>query len=751
MTKRIANAGLRVRVLLVVLLAAAPVMGLLTYAYLDARRAAARTVEESAHRLARLAALEHERLIAGTRYLLFALANEVRYRGADVCVPFFAGLKERYAYYANVGVVGLDGRVVCSGIPTRGPVHLGDRSYFKQAIATHDFAVGEYQIGRFTGRAVLAFGFPVVDDAGAVTAVVFAGLDLSWLNRAAAEAALPAGTTVTVIDRNGVILAQFPEPSRWVGRAVELSPVVKKVLASHDGATLDVGPDGVRRIYGFRPLGQSGQGEIAHVLVGLPLDVAYASVNRIAARNAAGLGVILLLVLAAAWYGSEALILRPVQAVVAAARRLREGDLGARVGLPATGGELGQLLRTFDEMASVLQEREQALRATEQELREALADAQRRLTRLRALRTIDLAILGNLDLRRTLSVIVSKAMHELRVHAADILLLDARTQTLESVAARGFRSPLLHRPRLALGEGPAGRAAQERAVVTVPDLSADPAAESLVAVPGEAFVAYWAVPLIASDRVTGVLELFHRAPLAPDAEWEHFLETLAGQAAIAIDTARLLDDLRRAHDDLARAYDATLAGWSRALDLRDRETEGHTQRVTDMTLRLAEAMGVARDDLVHIRRGALLHDIGKMGIPDRILTKPAPLTPEEWAIMRRHPVYAYEMLSPVEFLRPALDIPYAHHEKWDGTGYPRGLKGEAIPLAARIFAVVDAWDALRSDRPYRPAWSEDRVLQYLRDRAGRDFDPEVVDAFLRMTLRAASGPPAASGRGERSS
>ena len=186
------------------------------------------------------------------------------------------------------------------------------------------------------------------------------------------------------------------------------------------------------------------------------------------------------------------------------------------------------------------------------------------------------------------------------------------------------------------------------------------------------------------------------------------------------------------NEAIIQAYDATIEGWSRALDLRDKETEGHCQRVTDLTMRLAVAMGLCGEDLIQIRRGALLHDIGKMGIPDHILLKPGPLTEDEWQIMRRHPQYAYEMLRPISFLRAALDIPWCHHEKWDGTGYPRGLAGEAIPLSARLFSLVDVWDALRSDRPYRKAWSEDRVREHLCSCAGTHFDPTLVPLFLSV-------------------
>ena len=191
-------------------------------------------------------------------------------------------------------------------------------------------------------------------------------------------------------------------------------------------------------------------------------------------------------------------------------------------------------------------------------------------------------------------------------------------------------------------------------------------------------------------------------------------------------------NLEHAHAELKAAYEATIEGWSRAMDLRDRETEGHTQRVTQLTLKLAEAAGMEYNELVHIRRGALLHDMGKLGIPDAILLKPDKLTDDEWAFMRRHPQLAYDMLHPIEYLRPALDIPFCHHEKWDGTGYPRKLKGNEIPLAARIFAIVDVWDAVTSDRPYRPAWQKEVALLYLQEQSGKHFDPQVVELFFKI-------------------
>lgn len=361
-------------------------------------------------------------------------------------------------------------------------------------------------------------------------------------------------------------------------------------------------------------------------------------------------------------------------------------------------------------------------------------ETQRHLHHVQALHQIDIAVSGSVDLRTSLGVFLDHACAQLGVDAADVLLLNPHSQTLEFAAKRGFRTPALQYTKLRLGDGFAGKAALSRRTIATPDLIRD--IDGLTRSPfiqREGFVSYFGVPLIAKGNVNGVLEIFHRSRLDPSQEWIEFLETLAGQAGIAIDSAQMHASLQRANIELSLAYDSTLEGWSAALDLRDRETEGHTQRVTEMTLRLSREMGIGERDLVHVRRGALLHDIGKMGIPDAILFKPGPLTEEEWKIMRKHPENAYQLLSPIAFLKPALDIPYCHHEKWDGTGYPRGLKGEQIPLAARIFAVADVWDALLSNRPYRQAWSKPDVVKHVRTLAGTHFDPRVAKIFLGMT------------------
>jgi len=357
---------------------------------------------------------------------------------------------------------------------------------------------------------------------------------------------------------------------------------------------------------------------------------------------------------------------------------------------------------------------------------------ERQVRRLSTLRAIDRVISGSFDLRVTLGVILEHTVAELGVDAVSVLVQQPHLHTLEYAASRGFRTRAIERTRVRVGESFAGRVALERQIVHVPDLVARANGWIVKEVGAEGYTEYYGVPLIAKGNVVGVMEIFNRAPLPRDAEWRAFCETLAGQAAIAIDNARLFTDLQRSHTDLMLAYDATIEGWSRALELRDQETEGHTERVTEITLRLARAFGISEEEITHIRRGALLHDIGKISIPDAILLKPGKLTDEEMVLMCGHAQRAYEMLLPIEYLRPALDIPYCHHERWDGTGYPRGLKGEEIPLAARLFAIADVYDALTSDRPYRKAWSRDDALAYIRQQAGAYFDPRVVEVFLQI-------------------
>jgi putative nucleotidyltransferase with HDIG domain len=411
-------------------------------------------------------------------------------------------------------------------------------------------------------------------------------------------------------------------------------------------------------------------------------------------------------------------------------------SLGPKRSEQLYGSEDKQILLTLSHQVAVAIQNAQLYTTAQQELiqrREAEKRLQLQLKRLSALQNINIAITTNIDLQIPLYLLLEQVTDQLDVDAADVLLMDEENQQLFFVAGRGFQTDALKYTKLNIGEGLAGRAAEIMDVVYINDLSEEKTLlKQSPLLEGEGFVAYYGAPLISKGKVQGVLEVFHRSPLKPDEEWENFLHTLTSETAIAVDNALLFRDLEKSNLDLAVAYETTLEGWARTLELRDRETQGHSQRVLDLTLRLARKLGFTDEELVHVQRGALLHDIGKMGVPDHILLKEGTLTEAEWEIMRKHPIYAYEMLSTIPFLRKALDIPYCHHEKWDGSGYPRGLKGEEIPLSARIFAIVDVWDALLSDRPYRKAWTEEKTLEYIKAESGSHFDPMVVDAFMQI-------------------
>ncbi len=351
---------------------------------------------------------------------------------------------------------------------------------------------------------------------------------------------------------------------------------------------------------------------------------------------------------------------------------------------------------------------------------------------LSALRNIDTAISANFDLNITLQLLVNHTVSLLGASAVSVLLLEPPSQNLKYFIGKGFHANTFSNTLLESEKGLPRNAIEKRRLQYTKSPHENETCARSSWFLAENFSSYYCVPLVAKGETLGVLEVFHREKLAMPSEKEVFLQTLAGQAAIAINNHYLLKNLKQSKKELSRAYDLTLEGWGKALGLRDEDTQEHTINVTELSLQLAREVGMAEEELEHVNRGALLHDIGKMGIPDNILRKRGPLTKGEWAIMRQHPQFAYDMISEIPYLLPALDIPYCHHERWDGNGYPRGLKGKEIPLAARVFSIIDTWDALLTNRSYRDAWEKKTVMDYIRNESGTRFDPEIVEVFIKM-------------------
>jgi signal transduction histidine kinase len=383
-------ASLRLRLWLLVLLALIPTIFLMVYTAAEQRHRAVREVQEQALRMAHIVSSDQERLIEGTRSLLSVLAHvpEVQDRNPGECEQFLSSLLQDNPLYSVFGVANRLGDVICSAVPSDDLINIADRAYFVGTMVARDFAIGEFQIGRITSKAAINFGYPIFDADGRVQAVVFAGIDLAWLNRVVAAAELPKGALLLVFDRNGVILASYPpNPRAAVGKSEGRNPLFLAMLAQGQGTAELQEFDGTQRIFAFT--GLRGLPSAGYVSIGIPQAVAYAPAKRALTRNLIGLGVVGVLALGAAWVGVELFLVRHLQALLQAVKRLSKGDLSARTGLPHEPGEIHQLAAAFDEMAASLEKHEMQ-QHLEEDLRrhnEALEEENRRVRAVNQLKS----------------------------------------------------------------------------------------------------------------------------------------------------------------------------------------------------------------------------------------------------------------------------------------------------------------------------------------------------------------------------
>lgn len=356
------------------------------------------------------------------------------------------------------------------------------------------------------------------------------------------------------------------------------------------------------------------------------------------------------------------------------------------------------------------------------------------LERMQALGNIDRAIISTMDISFITDVVFDQISSQLHMECSLLFLQENNAQQLTCQHSRGL--PLLN-GNGSRSDNPqpimANRVAATGEMIVIEDISlTHHFSEEDLSFPYQKIKFYAGIPLLNLGETIGVLEVCSTKPFIPDAEWRTFFNMIAGQTTIAIVHVNQFHDIRRLNAELMKSYESTLEGWARVLEFKDRETKGHSDRVTHMAVKVGKSIGLTSEELVHLKRGAILHDIGKLCVPEKILFKAGPLDESEWAIMKQHPIYAQEFVADIQFLQPATNILLFHHERWDGSGYPLGLKGKQIPLGARIFMVIDVWDALSFDRPYRGAWPEKKVREYLQVNAGVLFDPEVVEIFLEI-------------------
>jgi signal transduction histidine kinase len=544
--KKFSLSGLRVRLILLVLLAVVPALGLIFYAAEEQRESTALEAQRNALRLARLVSGHQDGFIEGARQLLAALAQVPVVRGGDAaaCREFLRALLGKYPRYTNLAVADLEGRQTCSAVPPKTPVNIADRPYFRGAMEKRDFAIGEYQIGRVTGRATINFAYPLLDSRGEMRGVVYAGLDLASLNRLAAGTQLPPRTTLTVIDRNGTVFVHYPEPDQWIGKTMPDGALRTAVKAQKgEGAADAAGLDGTERLYGFTPVGGASG---ATVIVGIAKDLALAPADRVMANSLALLVLVSLLALAGAWWGGNWLIVRQVKKLMEATEQLGTGDLAARVPVSDGEGELHQLARSFNRMAQGLQHRQVETKLAQDEL-------QRLLRQSTALREINLAVTSTLDLRAVLNVLMEKIEVLLPYAVALVWLRDRETGEWERTACWNI-DETDWKQRKVKGTPPIVKAAIEnQSPVSVLDVPTDPRTLNPEFYRRHGVVSYLGVPLIVKGEALGVLAFLTRERHEFTAEEIEFLSSLAAQAAMAIHNSQLHEQSKRQAVELEKA------------------------------------------------------------------------------------------------------------------------------------------------------------------------------------------------------
>jgi PAS domain S-box-containing protein len=682
--------NLRTRLLLVVLIATVPAVGLILYTAQEQRQLAVAEVQSDAERLAGQVTLQEQELVDSTRQLLVALAQvpEVRGGDPDECGKFMADLLAQYPRYLNLGVIDTEGDVSCSAVAHDNPVYAGDRPYFQRAVQTRDFAIGDYQIGRITGEASLNFAYPILDSHQEVQGVVFAALSFDWLTQAEAEvqSRLPEGSTLTKIKSDSTVLIQYPGPEEWAGRPLREAALAKTVTDQGQGVVSARGADGVPRIYAFAPLYSPLRADDVFVIIGIPESVAFAQADRRLALNLLGLGLAGGLALVATWVCGDLFVLRHVRALVDTARQVAAGDLSARTGLLHGDTEHEQLALAFDRMAEALQQREaernqaeEALRQSEEMYRTVVETTPSGVTVTDLDGKITYASPRTLELHGFVhpdELVGRSALDLILPEERDRAMLNLR-KTLEEGIVRNLEYTLLRKD----GTSFAG----ELSAAVTRDASGNP----------QGFVA-----------ITRDVSVRKRA----EAEVEHSVEKLQKTMADIIYTMAAV------------------------VEARDPYTAGHQRKVAALAGAIAERVGLSSSRARGLHMTALIHDIGKIYIPTEILTKPGQLTEPEWTIIRAHPQFGHDILKTVEFPWPVAEIVLQHHERMDGSGYPRGLLGKDILMEARILAVADVVEAMASHRPYRPALGMDEAIQEISGNRGTLYDGEVADACVRLLL-----------------
>ena len=566
--------SLRARLIQLVLLAVLPALGVILYSAAEQRHLAKSSAEIEALRAVRVLAGSLERLIYSTRHVLIALSRLTTMRDGDsqACNRQLSELIEEYPLYTNLGVVNLNGDLICSARAVVKPINIADRAYFAKAVQSGAFAIGEYQIGRVSGRANLNLAYPISGDAGELKGIVFAGLDLASFAEIIAAAQLPESHTLTVIDRRGTILARHPNAEQWLGKPME-GGLSETFAGRGEGVARMIGPDGKDHLYGFKAIGDVSERGDLQISMSIPSDIALSEANRTLKRNIAALMVVGISALLAAWFGSEVFVLRQLNALVTTTEKISDGDLSARTGLSHTDNEIGELAAALDKMAESLEQRRvEAATAKEQ--------IQRSLDRTRAFHEIDLVIASTLDLHAMLNRLLEKIDMVFPGVVVTVRLLDNRTGELEAIACRNLDEAAWRQGNPKSVRGFARIVLESKQPLTVSDTQTDPRHTTHQFVRRFGLTSYHGVPLIAKDEVLGLIAFYTKQGQSFSGEEIEFLNTLAGQLALAIHNAKLYEAARRSEGEIAALHSLTIAA-TQSLDL-DVVLKEAIHKVTDI-------------------------------------------------------------------------------------------------------------------------------------------------------------------------